>query len=74
MRFVLDKNRLVFFQVRAASWALDNGTTVVICNGHEDRAIHNIVSGKNIGTFFTKSKVQNAPVELMAMQGKFYNC
>lgn len=57
-------------KVRAASWALDNGTTVVICNGHEDRAIHNIVSGKNIGTFFTKSKVQNAPVELMAMQAR----
>jgi delta-1-pyrroline-5-carboxylate synthetase len=63
-------NPYAISQVRAASWALDNGTSVVICNGHEDRAIYNIVAGKNVGTFFTKSKVQSAPVELMAMQGK----
>jgi delta-1-pyrroline-5-carboxylate synthetase len=56
-------------QVMAATWALDRGVSVVICNGREFRALTNIVDGKSVGTFFTNAKSSNSPVELEAIQG-----
>ncbi|XP_060594681.1 delta-1-pyrroline-5-carboxylate synthase-like isoform X2 [Ruditapes philippinarum] len=57
-------------KVMAATWALDRGVSVVICNGREFRALTNIVDGKSVGTFFTNAKSSNSPVELEAIQAK----
>ncbi|KAK3095492.1 hypothetical protein FSP39_015317 [Pinctada imbricata] len=58
-------------KVRAATWALENGVSSVICNGLTDRAITDIVHGKTVGTFFTKSRVSGTPVEIQASNGLF---
>ncbi|KAL3865121.1 hypothetical protein ACJMK2_006750 [Sinanodonta woodiana] len=57
-------------KVDAATWTLNKGTSVVICNGTESKAILNIVQGKNIGTFFTQSKSINTPVEVEAANAR----
>lgn len=57
-------------KVRAATWALENGVSVVICNGTENRAIVNIIDGKKIGTFFTKEEPRGATVEEQAVQAR----
>ena len=59
--------------MKAASWALDNGVPVVVCNGKLDNAILNIIRGKNIGTFFTHAKSVNTPVEVEAAQGNSHD-
>ena len=58
------------WQVKAATWALKNGVSVVICNGCEEKAIINIVKGKKVGTFFTMSPSEGTPVEVQAREGK----
>lgn len=57
-------------KLNAATWALDRGVTVVICNGSQDKAISTIVSGRKVGTFFTESNTGTAPVEFLAENGK----
>lgn len=42
-------------KVNAATWALDRGVSVVICNGTQDKAIKTIIAGRKVGTFFTES-------------------
>lgn len=57
-------------KVKAATWALKNGTAVVICNGCEEKAIVNIVKGKKVGTFFTMTPGLGTPVEVQARQAR----
>lgn len=57
-------------KVSSAVWALDRGTSVVICNGDEDKAIKRIISGKQIGTFFTHAVPESMSVETIAANGK----
>lgn len=57
-------------KVKAATWAVQNGVSVVICNGTEEMAILNITQGKQVGTFFTTAQVTGTPVELQAMQAR----
>lgn len=56
-------------KVNAALWALDRGVSVVICNGMQEKAIKNIMSGRKIGTFFTETQTSSAPVEIVAENG-----
>uniref|UniRef100_A0A8D8RMW0 Delta-1-pyrroline-5-carboxylate synthase n=1 Tax=Cacopsylla melanoneura TaxID=428564 RepID=A0A8D8RMW0_9HEMI len=55
-------------KVNSATWALDRGVSVVICNGMQKEAIKQIVAGKKIGTFFTDASAQSSgtPVEVLA--------
>ncbi|EAA07467.4 delta-1-pyrroline-5-carboxylate synthase [Anopheles arabiensis] len=54
-------------KVMAATWALDRGVSVVICNGMQDKAIKSILTGRKVGTFFTESTAEKAtPVEQIA--------
>lgn len=59
-------------KVNAATWALDRGVSVVICNGMQDKAIKTIINGRRVGTFFTNSITagESAPVEILAENGK----
>ncbi|XP_072385896.1 delta-1-pyrroline-5-carboxylate synthase [Diabrotica undecimpunctata] len=41
-------------KVTSATWALERGVSVVICNGTLDKAIRSIMSGRKVGTFFTE--------------------
>nr|XP_014288711.2 delta-1-pyrroline-5-carboxylate synthase [Halyomorpha halys] len=40
-------------KVQAATWALERGVSVVICNGYQEKAIKTIMNGRRLGTFFT---------------------
>lgn len=54
-------------KVTAATWALDRGVSVVICNGTQEKAIKHILTGRKVGTFFTDFSAEKAtPVEAMA--------
>ncbi|XP_048511796.1 delta-1-pyrroline-5-carboxylate synthase isoform X2 [Athalia rosae] len=53
-------------KVNAATWALDRGVSVVICNGTQEKAIKSIMGGRKIGTFFTDTTGPSAPVEVVA--------
>ncbi|XP_039282203.1 delta-1-pyrroline-5-carboxylate synthase isoform X1 [Nilaparvata lugens] len=54
-------------KVEAATWALERGVSVVICNGNQEKAIKTIISGRKLGTFFTESSTAgSAPVEVLA--------
>ncbi|XP_065095524.1 delta-1-pyrroline-5-carboxylate synthase [Ochlerotatus camptorhynchus] len=54
-------------KVTAATWALDRGVSVVICNGTQEKAIKHILTGRKVGTFFTEFTAEKAtPVEQMA--------
>ncbi|XP_015521188.2 delta-1-pyrroline-5-carboxylate synthase [Neodiprion lecontei] len=53
-------------KVNAATWALDRGVSVVICNGTQEKAIKSIMAGRKIGTFFTDTSGPSAPVEVVA--------
>ncbi|KAG8174637.1 hypothetical protein JTE90_007385 [Oedothorax gibbosus] len=57
-------------QVSAASWALERGIAVVICNGTNEQAVSRIVQGKRIGTFFTDHKSLTNTVETHAVNAK----
>lgn len=56
-------------KVNAALWAMDRGVSVVICNGTQEKAIKNILSGRKIGTFFTQTTGSSTPVEVIAENG-----
>lgn len=61
---------ILLFQVRAATWALDRGVSVVICNGMQEKAIKTIMTGRRLGTFFTDTAGPGtAPVEVLAENG-----
>jgi len=55
-------------KVDAAKFALNHGVPSIICNGHENDVLQKIMSGKPVGTFFTKAhQQQTAPfVKVMA--------
>nr|CAD7265137.1 unnamed protein product [Timema shepardi] len=55
-------------KVEAATWALEHGVSVVICNGMQEKAIKTILAGRKIGTFFTDSNhaLGSTPVDIMA--------
>ncbi|XP_074640408.1 delta-1-pyrroline-5-carboxylate synthase-like [Tubulanus polymorphus] len=56
-------------KVKAASWALGKGTSVVICNGTTThRAILDIVYGKKVGTFFTPAVDTFDSIENQALE------
>lgn len=57
-------------KVNSATWALEKGTSVVICNGMEERAITGIIRGKKLGTFFTDSKHVGTPVDILATKAR----
>ncbi|KAK7070734.1 hypothetical protein SK128_004088 [Halocaridina rubra] len=57
-------------KVKAASWALDRGTSVVICNGVSHGAIKGIIQGRKIGTFFTNSNESGLEVEVLAKNAR----
>lgn len=58
-------------KVSSALWALEKGTSVVICNGNQTNAIKSILNGKKIGTFFTLKDTQSINVEQLADKGNF---
>lgn len=53
-------------KLNAATWALDRGVSVVICNGSQDNAIKQIVGGRKIGTFFTETNTGSVPADFLA--------
>lgn len=58
-------------KVNAATWALDRGVSVVICNGTQDKAIKTIIAGRKVGTFFTETAAGGpTPVDTLAENGK----
>ncbi|XP_064108024.1 delta-1-pyrroline-5-carboxylate synthase-like [Macrobrachium nipponense] len=57
-------------KVKAASWALDRGTSVVICNGLAQGAIKGIVQGRKIGTFFTNNTDSGLEVEVLTKNAR----
>lgn len=57
-------------KVKAANWALDRGTSVVICNGLTQGAIKGIVQGRKIGTFFTNNNDSGLEVEVLAKNAR----
>lgn len=57
-------------KVKAASWALDRGTSVVICNGLAQGAIKGIVQGRKIGTFFTNNSDSGLEVEVLTKNAR----
>ena len=58
--------------MKAASWALEHGINVVICNGSAQHTIKAIMDGRKIGTFFTNVQQPANPPELQAAKGKLY--
>lgn len=57
--------------MKAATWALDRGVSVVICNGMQEKAIKTIIAGRKVGTFFTESTESfSTPVDVLAENGK----
>lgn len=60
-------------KVSAATWALDRGVNVVICNGTQEKAIKTIIGGRKVGTFFTEDAVGGpTPVDTLAENGKWF--
>ena len=59
--------------MKAASFALDHGVSVVIANGQfkETNIIKDILKGKKIGTFFTIAENEVSSVEDQAIKGNF---
>ncbi|GAB6026238.1 hypothetical protein CHUAL_012447 [Chamberlinius hualienensis] len=57
-------------KVNSATWALERGVSVVICNGMEDKAITNIIRGKRVGTFFTESSNNEPSIETVAIKAR----
>ncbi|XP_055307359.1 delta-1-pyrroline-5-carboxylate synthase [Sitodiplosis mosellana] len=53
-------------KVNAATWALDRGVSVVICNGTQDKAIKTIIAGRKVGTFFTETAAGGHSVDMLA--------
>lgn len=61
-------------KVNAATWALDRGVSVVICNGAQEKAIKTIIAGRKVGTFFTETAAGGPePVDALAENGMNVN-
>ncbi len=56
-------------KVKSAMWALDHGSSVVICNGMKYNTIRKIIDGEKIGTFFSQATNDSSPVDVMAKNG-----
>ena len=56
-------------KVKSALWALETGSSVVICNGMKYNTIRNVMSGSKVGSFFTKAEDDTMPVEVLAKNG-----
>lgn len=61
--------RILSLQVKAASWALEHGVNVVICNGSAQHTINAIMNGRKVGTFFTNVEQPLNPPEVQAAKG-----
>merc|ERR1712218_3517 len=57
-------------KVLSALWALENGTSVVICNGMQFDSIRRIFAGERCGSFFTNAEDVSVPVELLAQNAR----
>ena len=57
-------------KVKSALWALDRGSSVVICNGMKYNTIRHIMDGVKVGSFFTKAENPGTPVEVMAQNAR----
>ncbi|XP_077991945.1 delta-1-pyrroline-5-carboxylate synthase-like [Glandiceps talaboti] len=58
-------------KVKAAQWALDRGTSVVIANGTTlDHTIEKVIRGRKIGTFFTEAKPSGLSTEQQAERAR----
>ncbi len=53
-------------KMNAATYAMDKGVGVVICNGSQDNAVKYIVGGRKIGTFFTETASGSVPADFLA--------
>lgn len=56
--------------MQAATWALDRGVCVVICNGMQEQAIKMILAGRKLGTFFTSGSASSTSTDVVAEQGE----
>ena len=50
-------------KIAAASWAVENDCSVVICNGETENAITDTVNGKKVGTFFSNTDSDDTSYE-----------
>ena len=57
-------------KVQSASYALDHGCTVIICNGMKYNTIRNIMAAENIGTMFTPLEISGNTVVGVAKQAR----
>jgi len=57
-------------KVRSASFALDHGCSVIICNGMKYNTIRNIMAGNAVGTMFTPLEMQGTSVEVLAKNAR----
>ena len=57
-------------KVKAATWALDRGTSVVICNGLKQGLVNSVVQGRKVGTFFTHHNDSGLAVEVLAKNAR----
>jgi len=57
-------------KVKSAMWALEHGSSVVICNGMKHNSIRKIIDGQKVGTFFTHATPDAAPVDIMAKNAR----
>lgn len=58
-------------KVKAATWALEHGVNVVICNGSAQHTIKAIMDGRKVGTFFTNVQQMGNPPEVQAALGSY---
>jgi len=57
-------------KVESASFALQNGCSVVICSGMKYNTIRNIMAGENVGTMFTPLEIEGTSVEVLAQNAR----
>ena len=57
--------------MKAATWALEHGVNVVICNGSSQLTIKSIMAGRKVGTFFTQVQQTSSPPEVQAAMGQW---
>ncbi|XP_076055597.1 delta[1]-pyrroline-5-carboxylate synthase [Oratosquilla oratoria] len=57
-------------KVKASCFALERGTSVVICNGLSQGAIKGIVNGRKVGTFLTTKNETAVEVEVLARNAR----
>merc|ERR1719471_718188 len=57
-------------KVRSASFALDHGCSVIICNGMKYNTIRNIMAGNAVGTMFTPLQISGTSVEVLAKNAR----